>query len=211
MKKTLLLPRWLLTMKAGEPVQTGQAVLLEGERIAAVGAAADLIHQHPNATRVELPEHVLMPGLINSHTHSAMSLLRGVADDLGLMDWLNNHIWPLEKQWVSHAWTRLGSLFSAAEALRGGVTTLNDMYFFPEAMAEAALQAGIRAAVSINVIDFPTGYAANAQDYIEKGLAAYEQFKGERLLDWTSAPHAPYTVSDETFIKLRELAHTHDL
>jgi len=211
MTATLLLPRWLLTMKPGEPVQTGQAVLLEGERIAAVGAAADLMAQHPKATRVELPEHVLMPGLINSHTHSAMSLLRGVADDLGLMDWLNNHIWPLEKQWVSHAWTRLGSLFSAAEALRGGVTTLNDMYFFPEAMAEAALQAGIRAAVSINVIDFPTGYASGPDDYIAKGVAAYEKYKGEKLLQFTSSPHAPYTVSDETFVKLRQLSEQHDM
>lgn len=211
MTATLLLPRWLLTMKPGEPVQTGQAVLLEGERIAAVGAAADLMAQHPNATRVELPEHVLMPGLINSHTHSAMSLLRGVADDLGLMDWLNNHIWPLEKQWVSHEWTRLGSLFSAAEALRGGVTTLNDMYFFPEAMAEAALQAGIRAAVSINVIDFPTGYGSGPDDYIAKGLKAYERFKGEKLLQFTSSPHAPYTVSDENFVKLRDLAEKYDM
>jgi len=211
MTATLLLPRWLLTMKPGEPVQTGQAVLLEGERIAAVGAAADLMAQYPNATRVELPEHVLMPGLINSHTHSAMSLLRGVADDLGLMDWLNNHIWPLEKQWVSHEWTRLGSLFSAAEALRGGVTTLNDMYFFPEAMAEAALQAGIRAAVSINVIDFPTGYGSGPDDYIAKGLKAYERFKGEKLLQFTSSPHAPYTVSDENFVKLRDLAEKYDM
>jgi len=211
MNPTLLLPRWLLSMKAGEPVLEGQALLIENERIAAVGARADLLAQYPSAERVELSEHVLMPGLINSHTHSAMSLLRGVADDLGLMDWLNKHIWPLEKQWVSHEWTRLGSLFSAAEALRGGVTTLNDMYFFPEAMAEAACQAGIRCAVSINVIDFPTGYASGPQDYIAKGLVAYEKFKGEKLLQFTSSPHAPYTVSDETFVALRELSERHDL
>jgi 5-methylthioadenosine/S-adenosylhomocysteine deaminase len=204
--KTLLLPRWLLSLTPGEPVQTGQALLIEGERIAAIGPRETLLAQHADAARVELPEHVLMPGLVNSHTHSAMSLLRGVADDLGLMDWLNNHIWPLEKRWVSHAWTRLGSLFSAAEALRGGVTTLNDMYFFPEAMAEAALQAGIRCAVSINVIDFPTGYASGPDDYIAKGLEAYGKFKGETLLQFTSSPHAPYTVSDETFIKLRQLS-----
>ncbi|MBB5206296.1 5-methylthioadenosine/S-adenosylhomocysteine deaminase [Inhella inkyongensis] len=211
MKTTLLLPRWLLSMKPGEGVLEGQALLIEGERIAAVGARADLLSAHPQAERIELAEHVLMPGLINSHTHSAMSLLRGVADDLGLMDWLNNHIWPLEKRWVSHEWTRLGSLFSAAEALRGGVTTLNDMYFFPEAMAEAALQAGIRAAVSINVIDFPTGYASGPDDYIAKGLAAYQKFKGEKLLQFTSSPHAPYTVSDETFVKLRDMAEQHDM
>lgn len=206
MSQTLLLPRWLLSMKPGEPVLSGQAVLLEGERIAAIGSAETLSLQHPGAQRVNLPEHILLPGLINAHTHSAMSLLRGVADDLGLMDWLNHHIWPLEKRWVSHAWTRLGSLFSAAEALRGGVTTLNDMYFFPEAMAEAALEAGIRCAVSINVIDFPTGYASGPDDYIAKGVAAYQRFKGEPLLQFTSSPHAPYTVSDATFVKLRELA-----
>jgi len=211
MTKTLLLPHWLLSMKPGEGVLTGQALLIEGERIAAVGAREALLAEHADAQRVELPDHVLMPGLINSHTHSAMSLLRGVADDLGLMDWLNHHIWPLEKRWVSHEWTRLGSLFSAAEALRGGVTTLNDMYFFPEAMAEAALQAGIRCAVSINVIDFPTGYANGPDDYIAKGLEAYQKFKGERLLQFTSSPHAPYTVSDETFVKLRDMAEQHDM
>lgn len=211
MSQTLLLPRWLLTMQAGVPVQTEQALLMDGERIAAVGAAEALKAQYPNAARVELPQHVLMPGLINSHTHSAMSLLRGVADDVDLMDWLNNHIWPLEKQWVSHDWTRLGSLFSAAEALRGGVTTLNDMYFFPEAMAEAALEAGIRCAVSINVIDFPTGYASGPDDYIAKGLQAYEKFKGEKLLQFTSSPHAPYTVSDETFVKMRQLSEQHGM
>lgn len=207
----LLLPRWLITMTPGSPVLEGHALVIEGERIAAVLPREDALARYAGAERVELPQHVLIPGLINAHTHSAMSLLRGVADDLALMDWLNNHIWPLERQWVSEDWTYQGSLLSAAEALRGGVTYLNDMYFFPTAMARAAVDSGIRAGVSINVIDFPTGYAANAQDYIAKGLAAYEQFKGETLLDWTSAPHAPYTVSDETFVQLRELSEKYGL
>lgn len=207
----LLLPRWLITMTPGSPVLEGHALVIEGERIAAVLPREEALARYAAAERVELPQHVLIPGLINAHTHSAMSLLRGVADDLALMDWLNNHIWPLERQWVSEDWTYQGSLLSAAEALRGGVTYLNDMYFFPTAMARAAVDSGIRAGVSINVIDFPTGYAANAQDYIAKGLAAYEQFKGEKLLDWTSAPHAPYTVSDETFVQLRELSEKYGL
>jgi len=207
----ILKPRWMLTMAPGSELLTEHALVIEGERIAAVLPWAEAETQYANAERVELGDHVLIPGLINGHTHSAMSLLRGVADDLGLMDWLNNHIWPLEKKWVSADWVYTGSMLSAAEALRGGVTYLNDMYFFPTAMARAATDAGIRAGVSINVIDFPTGYAANAQDYIAKGLAAYEQFKGEKLLDWTSSPHAPYTVSDETFTALRELAEKHDL
>lgn len=208
---TLLKAQWVLTMAPGSEVLTRHAVVVEGERIAAVLPWADAEARYPNAERVELGRHVLIPGLINGHTHSAMSLLRGVADDLALMDWLNNHIWPLEKKWVSEDWTYQGSLLSAAEALRGGVTYLNDMYFFPTAMARAAVDSGIRAGVSINVIDFPTGYASGPDDYIAKGLAAFAQFKGEKLLDWTSAPHAPYTVSDETFIKLRELAEKHEL
>ena len=207
----ILKAQWLLSMAPGSELLTGHALVIEGERIAAVLPWADAEAQYPDASRVDLGQHVLIPGLINAHTHSAMSLLRGVADDVPLMDWLQNHIWPLEKKWVSEDWTYQGSMLSAAEALRGGITYLNDMYFFPTAMARAAIDSGIRAGVSINVIDFPTGYAANAQDYIDKGLAAYEQFKNEKLLDWTSAPHAPYTVSDETFVQLRELAEKYDM
>ncbi|MCV2422851.1 TRZ/ATZ family hydrolase [Paucibacter sp. DJ2R-2] len=208
---TILKARWLLTMTPGSEVLNEHALVMKGERIAAILPWAEAEAQFPDAERVELGQHVLIPGLINGHTHSAMSLLRGVADDVPLMDWLNNHIWPLEKKWVSEDWTYQGSLLSAAEALRGGVTYLNDMYFFPTAMARAAVDSGIRAGVSINVIDFPTGYASGPDDYIAKGVAAYEQFKGEALLDWTSAPHAPYTVSDETFVKLRELSERLDL
>ncbi len=208
---TILKARWLLTMTPGSEVLNEHALVMQGERIAAILPWAEAEAQFPEAERVELGQHVLIPGLINGHTHSAMSLLRGVADDVPLMDWLNNHIWPLEKKWVSSDWTYQGSLLSAAEALRGGVTYLNDMYFFPTAMARAAVDSGIRAGVSINVIDFPTGYASGPDDYIAKGVAAYEQFKGEALLDWTSAPHAPYTVSDETFVKLRELSERLDI
>lgn len=211
MTTKILKSRWMLTMAPGAELLTEHALVIDGERIAAVLPWADAEAQYPDAERVDLGQHVLIPGLINGHTHSAMSLLRGVADDVPLMDWLNNHIWPLERKWVSEDWTYQGSLLSAAEALRGGVTYLNDMYFFPTAMARAAIDSGIRAGVSINVIDFPTGYASGPDDYITKGLAAYEQFKGEALLDWTSAPHAPYTVSDETFVKLRQLSETHGL
>jgi len=211
MSQTLLLPRWLLAMKAGEDTLENHGLLIDGERIAAVGPHAELIAKYPQAERVELPEQILIPGLINGHAHSAMTLLRGVADDVPLMDWLQNHIWPLEKQWVSEAWTYLGSKLAAAEGLRSGTTYINDMYFFPTAMARAAVDSGVRAAVSMNVIDFPTGYASGPDDYIAKGVAAYEQYKGESLLDWTSAPHAPYTVSDETFVKLRDLAEKLDI
>ena len=117
MSQTLLLPRWLLTMKAGEVTLEDHALLIDGERIAAIGPRAELLAQYPQAERVELPEQILIPGLINGHAHSAMTLLRGVADDVPLMDWLQNHIWPLEKKWVSEEWTYLGSKLAAAEGV----------------------------------------------------------------------------------------------
>ena len=134
----ILKAQWLLSMAPGSELLTGHALVIEGERIAAVLPWADAEAQYPDASRVDLGQHVLIPGLINAHTHSAMSLLRGVADDVPLMDWLQNHIWPLEKKWVSEDWTYQGSMLSAAEALRGGITYLNDMYFFPTAMAASA-------------------------------------------------------------------------
>lgn len=207
----ILKARWVLPMSPGSDLLNEHALVMSGERIAAVLPWAQAEARYPDALLVELPDHVLIPGLINGHTHSAMSLLRGVVDDVPLKVWLNKHIWPLERRWVSEDWTYQGSLLSAAEALRGGVTYLNDMYFYPAAMARAAIDSGIRAGVSINVIDFPTGYAANADEYIARGLEAYEQFKGQPSLDWTSAPHAPYTVSDETFVQLRELALKHGM
>lgn len=198
-------------MSEGSSVLEHHTVVVQDDRIAEVLPSTTALERYPAAERVDLGQHVLIPGLINAHTHSAMSLLRGVADDVPLMTWLTQHIWPLEKQWISDDWVYQGSMLSACEALRGGVTYLNDMYFFPKAMARAALDSGIRAGVSINVIDFPTSYAANAGEYIARGLGAYEQYKGETLLDWTSAPHAPYTVSDETFVQLRKLAERLDI
>jgi 5-methylthioadenosine/S-adenosylhomocysteine deaminase len=142
---------------------------------------------------------VLIPGLINLHTHAAMTLMRGLADDLKLMSWLTNHIWPAESKHVSAQFVRDGTLQACAEMLRGGVTCFNDMYFFPEMSGQAALEAGMRAALGIVVIEFPTNYATDPQDYLRKGLAMRDELKQEHLLSFCMAPHAPYTVSDKTF------------
>jgi 5-methylthioadenosine/S-adenosylhomocysteine deaminase len=161
--------------------------------------------RYPGAPRVELPGHALIPGLINLHTHAAMSLMRGLADDRALMDWLRNHIWPVETRLVSADFVRDGTLLACAEMLRGGVTCFNDMYFYPEAAARAALAAGMRAALGIIVIEMPSAYAADAQDYLSKGLAMRDSLKGEPLLSFCIAPHAPYTVSDKTFERIAML------
>jgi len=163
------------------------------------------------AERVELPSHALIPGLVNLHTHASMTLMRGLADDLALMDWLKDHVWPAEAKHVSPEFVYDGTLLACAEMLKGGVTCFNEMYFFPESAARAALDAGMRAALGIIAFEFPTPYAADANDYIAKGLATRDEFKEEPLLSFCMAPHAPYTVSDKTFGRILTIAEELDL
>jgi 5-methylthioadenosine/S-adenosylhomocysteine deaminase len=165
----------------------------------------------PDYPAVELPDHVLIPGLVNAHTHAAMSLMRGMSDDLPLMRWLEDHIWPAERQHVSAAMVHDGTLLACAEMLRGGITCFNEMYFFPEAALEAALAAGMRAALGIIVIDFPTAYASDPADYLRKGLALRDRSSDQPLASFCLAPHAPYTVSDPTFRQVATLAAELDL
>ncbi|MCB5187626.1 TRZ/ATZ family hydrolase [Methylobacillus caricis] len=165
---------------------------------------------------IRLDEHVLIPGLINLHTHGAMTLMRGLADDLPLMSWLQHHIWPTEKQFVSPSFVHDGTLLGCAEMLAGGTTFFNDMYFFPRAISEAAMQAGIRANVGLVVMEFATTYANDAEDYLQKGLEARDSWRDNPLISASLAPHAPYTVEDKTFVNIITYAeqlglniHTH--
>lgn len=198
----LIEPRWLIPVEPAATVLEGHAVVIEGQHIAAVLPAADAAARFPAAERVVLPGHALIPGLVNLHTHAAMTLMRGMADDLALMDWLQNHIWPAEARWVSDEFVHDGTLLACAEMLRGGTTCFSDMYFFPEAAARAALQAGMRAAIGIIAIEFRSAYASDAQDYLAKGMALRDALRDESLLSFCLAPHAPFTVSDETFAQI---------
>jgi len=182
------------------------AVVLDGERIVAVQPTAEARRQYPGTPSTVLPGHALIPGLVNLHVHAAMTLMRGLADDLPLMRWLEEHIWPAERRHVSREFVHDGTVLAIAELMRGGVTCMNDMYFFPEMAARAAVETGMRAAIGIIVIEFPTAYATDAQDYLAKGLAMRDQFKREPRLSYCIAPHAPYTVSDATFEHIVTLA-----
>lgn len=163
----------------------------------------DIAKKRYQSTIVEnLENHALLPGLINSHTHAAMSLMRGIADDLPLMDWLQNHIWPLEQQWMSAEFVKDGTDLAIAEMIRGGTTCFNDMYFFPDITAQQAQQAGIRATVGLIVIDFPTVWAKDSDEYLSKGLTLAEQLRDSELCSTAFAPHAPYTVSDAPLQKI---------
>ena len=204
----LIKPRWVVPIEPAGAILEGHAVAVNAGRIEAIlppGAP------QPGYPAVELPEHVLMPGLVNAHTHAAMSLMRGMSDDLPLMRWLEEHIWPAERELVSPAMVRDGTLLACAEMLRGGITCFNEMYFFPEAALEAAAAARIRVALGIIVIDFPTAYASDPADYLRKGLALRDQQRDQPLVSFCLAPHAPYTVSDDTFRQVATLAAELDL
>lgn len=208
---TVIEPSWVIPVIPKNAVLTDHAVVIEDSRIAAVLPASDAWVRYPDAERIALPGQALIPGLVNLHTHAAMSLMRGMADDLGLMDWLQNHIWPSESRVVSDEFVHDGTLLACAEMLRGGVTCFNDMYFFPEAAARAALRTGMRAALGIIAVEFRSAYAADAQDYLTKGIALRDSLRDESLLSFCLAPHAPFTVSDATFAQIAIYAGELDL
>jgi len=207
----LIEARWIVPIEPAGTVLEGHAMVVDVGRIVALLPIAEANSRYAPRQRFHLAAHVLMPGLVNLHTHAAMTLLRGYADDLPLMRWLNERIWPAEAKFVSPGFVRDGTLLACWEMLRGGITCFNDMYFYPEAAAEAALTAGIRAALGITVIEFPTTYASDAGDYLAKGLAARDAMRSEPLLTFCLAPHAPYTVSDRTFERIATLADQLDL
>jgi 5-methylthioadenosine/S-adenosylhomocysteine deaminase len=208
---TLLLPDWILPIEPAGTVLSGHGVAVQDGRILAIAPHAELRRRHPDASVRHLPGRVLMPGFVNLHTHAAMSLLRGAGDDLPLMTWLHDRIWPLESRLVSPDFVHDGSVLAFAEMLAGGTTCCADMYFHPDAVARAALAIGLRCVVGMTVIDFPTPYAANADAYIGQGLAAQSDFRGEASLGFMFAPHAPYTVGDDTLRRIDMLAEELDV
>lgn len=203
--------KWVVPVEPYGVVLEDHSVAIVDGDIAGIVPTADADATYAPAERISLPQHALIPGLVNAHTHAAMSLLRGYADDKPLMTWLNEHIWPAETKHVSPHFVYDGTLLACAEMLRGGVTCANDMYFFPESSGQAFVDAGMRAAVGLIALEFPSAYAADADDYIAKGLAARDRLREEPLLSFCMAPHAPYTVSDDTFARLVTIAEELDL
>ena len=202
----LIEARWIIPVEPDDTTLEHHAIAVERGKIVAILPLADARTRFTAAKTVSLPEHILIPGLVNLHCHAAMTLMRGLADDLPLMRWLQEAIWPTEARHTSHAFVRDGSLLAGAEMLRGGITTCNDMYFFPEATAEAFDRLGLRAVLGITLLEFPSQYAADADDYLRKGLATHDAWRGHPLIRFALAPHAPYTVSNTSFERLGALA-----
>ncbi|MGK0673970.1 MAG: TRZ/ATZ family hydrolase [Halothiobacillaceae bacterium] len=201
---TVLHPRWIIPIKPHAQVLEGHSLVIRHGLIQAILPTVQA--RTLDARGIELPNHALLPGLINAHTHVAMNLLRGVADDLPLMSWLSEHIWPIEGRFLAEEFVYTGARLAMAELIRSGVTCFNDMYFFPEATIRAAQDAGLRASIGLPVIDFPTPWGAGPDEYLSKGIRLYDEWRDTPTISFMLAPHAPYTVSDEPLGRIRLLA-----
>ncbi|MGR2913499.1 TRZ/ATZ family hydrolase [Acidithiobacillus ferrivorans] len=197
--------RWIVPIRP-RTVLHDHALAVHDGHIIAIGPAEDIRARYAATSTTRLDHHVLMPGLVNAHTHAAMTLMRGLADDLPLMTWLNEHIWPVEGRFVSPEFVAMGTELAIAEMLRGGTTTFNDMYFFPEAAAEVAQRMGMRATIGHVIIDFPTAYAANADACLQAAADLLPCLRKIPLIRQSIAPHAPYTVGDAGLRGARDLA-----
>ncbi len=205
-KPFFICARWVVPVEPAGVVLENYAVVVKDGVIEAMVPAAEAKLRFPEHEEIVLGDHVLIPGLVNAHTHAAMTLMRGLADDLPLMRWLEDYVWPAEARHVSPEFVRDGTALACAEMLLGGVTTFNDMYFFPEASLEAALAAGMRSVQGMIAMDRASPYASDADDYVRKGLEARDRHLSEPLVSFAFAPHAPYTVSDSDLRKISTLS-----
>jgi len=187
------------------------AVAVRGGVIVAVLPRAEARARFAARETVSRPDAALMPGLVNAHTHNPMTLLRGVADDLPLMVWLQQHIWPVEAAVIGPEFVADGTTLAIAEMLRGGTTCANENYFFPDVQAAVYKQHGFRALVGAPVIDFPTAWAKSDDEYFDRAGELHDQWRDDPLIGTAFAPHAPYTVSDANFERVRMLADQLDI
>jgi len=202
----LISARWVIPVVPEQKTLENAAIAIDKGKILAIiedGEPLDIYS--PSEHRV-LDQHIVIPGLVNAHGHTAMSLLRGFADDFPLQTWLEEHIWPAEGRWVSADFVRDGSQLAMAEMLRSGTTCFSDMYFFPEETAKAAQEAGMRCQLNTPILDFPTAWGEHADDYIDKGLALHKTYTDSELVSIGLGPHAPYTVSDAPLQRIAQLS-----
>lgn len=198
--------KWVIPIVPNAQALEHFSVVVDRGKIVALMPTGEVSAHYHASSHLNLSDHALIPGLVNAHTHAGMTLMRGLADDRPLMEWLNQHIWPAENRVMSEYFVEDGTVLACAEMLAGGITCFNDMYFYPQASATAADRMGMRASLGLVVLEFPSPYAADAEDYLIKGLAFRDTLRGHERIHACIAPHAPYTVSDKTFNRVMTYA-----
>jgi 5-methylthioadenosine/S-adenosylhomocysteine deaminase len=202
----LICPRWTVRVEPRVVVEQDIVLAIDGGRIVDLLPDREARERYQPAARHERPNHVLLPGLVNAHAHAAMCLFRGLADDLPLERWLREHIWPAEARWIGPDLVADGTRLAIAEMLAGGITCFSDMYYYPDVVGETAAASGMRAVLGMIVLEQPTAWARDADDYVRKGLEVHDRFRSEPLITTAFAPHAPYSVGDVTLARVRQLA-----
>jgi 5-methylthioadenosine/S-adenosylhomocysteine deaminase len=197
---------WVVPVEPHGAALENHAVAVDDGRIVALLPISEARSRYAARETVSRPQAALLPGLVNVHTHNPMTLMRGLADDLPLMAWLKEHIWPAEAAVMGREFVSCGVELAVVEMLRGGTTTCNENYFFPDAAAATYRRMGFRACVGLPVIDFPTAWARSDDEYFDKALELHDALRGDALIGTAFVPHAPYTVKDASFERIRLLA-----
>lgn len=209
---TLIAPRWCIPVEPPGVVLDRHALIVTDGKITDLLPLETALRNYQPSVLIERQEHVLIPGLVNAHTHAAMTLLRGLADDLPLETWLREGVWPAEKRWVSAEMVRDGTELAIAEMISAGITCFSDQYFFPEIVAETAVDLDMRAVVGTPVVDIPTSWARDAEEYLSKGSdLVHDPYAEHPLISTCFAPHSISALSDEWFTKLRVMADQLDV
>jgi 5-methylthioadenosine/S-adenosylhomocysteine deaminase len=208
---TLINARWVIPIEPANKVLEHHSVAIKNGELVAILPSDKAKSKYQPGEQHDLGEHAILPGLINAHTHAAMSLFRGMADDLPLMEWLNDHIWPAEQKWVSAKFVEDGTRLAVAEMLRSGTTCFTDMYFFADEAAAVASDAGIRSVIGLIVIDFPSAWARDADEYLLKAGQVHHKFRNSPLVNTAFAPHSPFVVSEQSLQQVSTLAEEMDI
>lgn len=209
---TVINCKYLVTLNSDLDIFKNYSLIIKDDKILDILPQLKAKEKYQNVTRtINFNKHAVMPGLINAHTHLPATFMRGYADDLPLETWLKKKMWPVENKIMCSEFIYESSIYSICEMLLNGITCFNDMFFFSEDIAKAANDSKVRANIGTHIFDYPTPWVIGSDQYIKQGLDVYQQYKNHELISASLNPHAPYSVSDETFIKVRDAAEKYNM
>jgi 5-methylthioadenosine/S-adenosylhomocysteine deaminase len=208
---TLISASWIAPVIPERTLLEDHTLVVHKHRIVDLLPTGQAILQYQSQDHFELQDHLLIPGLVNTHGHAAMTLLRGYADDEPLMNWLNDHIWPVESRFVNYDFVKDGTSLAIAEMLRSGTTCFSDLYFFPDAVAHAATEMGMRVQICVPVVQFANVWAQSEEEHIHKGLGVHDDFRSSEYVHTCFGPHSPYVVSDAGLQRIMVLSEELDI
>jgi len=197
---------WVVTVDASNKVLENHSIISAGGTIVECIPHATADQRYPDLPVIDRRSCIAMPGLINAHTHLGMHYLKGFADDKPLMEWLDNHIWPVEAKWLSAEFVAASTRHGLAESIAGGVTCVNDMYYFPDTVAQACVDCGVRAVIGAPIMQRATPWAGGLDEYFDRAIAVHDSFRDHPTINTAFAPHAPYTVPVSALEKIATLS-----